>query len=68
VANHVPHVRVVLDTAVTSIGRRSRSGCGGTPSIGVRPGDELLVGVWITQPGEDVIVARRLKGRPDEEA
>jgi L-seryl-tRNA(Ser) seleniumtransferase len=63
VANHVPHVKVVLDTAVTGItgqeiSTRLREG---TPSIGVRPGDELLVGVWMMQPGDDVIVARRLK-------
>ena len=63
VANHVPHVKVVLDTAVTGItgqeiSKRLREG---TPSIGVRPGDELLVGVWMMQPGEDVVVARRLK-------
>jgi uncharacterized pyridoxal phosphate-dependent enzyme len=63
VANHVPHVKVVLDPAVTGItgqeiSKRLREG---TPSIGVRPGDELLIGVWMMQPGEDVVVARRLK-------
>ena len=63
VANHVPHVKIVLDTAVTGItgqeiSTRLREG---TPSIGVRPGDELLVGVWMMQPGDDVVVARRLK-------
>ena len=63
VANHVPHVKIVLDTAVTGItgtevSQKLREG---TPSIGVRPGDELLVGVWMMQPGEDKIVARRLK-------
>ena len=63
VANHVPHVKVVLDPAVTGItgqeiSKRLREG---TPSIGVRPGDELLVGVWMMQPGDDVVVARRLK-------
>ncbi len=63
VANHVPHVLVVLDTAVTGItgpevSRRLREG---TPSIGVRPADELLVGVWMMQPGDDKIVAARLR-------
>ena len=63
VANHVPHVQIVLDTAVTGItgqeiSKRLREGI---PSIGVRPGDELLVGVWMMKPGEDVIVARRLR-------
>ena len=33
----------------------------GTPSIGVRPGDELLIGVWMMQPGEDKVVAKRLR-------
>lgn len=63
VANHVPHVKIVLDTAVTGItgtevSQKLREG---TPSIGVRPGDELLVGVWMMQPGEEKVVARRLK-------
>ena len=63
VANHVPHVNIVLDTAVTGItgqevSKRLREG---TPSIGVRPGDELLVGVWMMEPGDDKVVARRLK-------
>jgi L-seryl-tRNA(Ser) seleniumtransferase len=63
VANHVPHVQIKLDTAVTGItgqeiSKRLREG---TPSIGVRPGDELLVGVWMMEPGEDKVVGRRLK-------
>jgi uncharacterized pyridoxal phosphate-dependent enzyme len=63
VANHVAHVKVVLDPTVTGItgqeiSKRLRDG---TPSIGVRPGDELLIGVWMMQPGDDVVVARRLK-------
>lgn len=63
VANHVPHVQIKLDPAVTGItgpevSKRLREG---TPSIGVRPGDELLVGVWMMQPGDDKVVARRLK-------
>jgi L-seryl-tRNA(Ser) seleniumtransferase len=63
VANHVPHVKIVLDTAVTGITGQeiSQKLREGTPSIGVRPGDELLVGVWMMQPGEDVVVARRLR-------
>jgi len=63
VANHVAHVKVVLDTAVTGITGQeiSKQLRDGTPSIGVRPGDELLIGVWMMQPGEETIVARRLK-------
>jgi L-seryl-tRNA(Ser) seleniumtransferase len=63
VANHVPHVQVKLDPAVAGITGQeiSKKLREGTPSIGVRPGDELLIGVWMMQPGEDVVVARRLK-------
>jgi len=63
VANHVPHVQIKLDPAVTGITGQeiSKQLREGTPSIGVRPGDELLIGVWMMQPGEDAIVARRLK-------
>lgn len=63
VANHVPHVVITLDTAVTGItgpeiSKRLREG---TPSIGVRPGEELMIGVWMMEPGDEKIVARRLK-------
>jgi hypothetical protein len=59
----VPHVKVVLDTAVTGITGQeiSKQLRDGTPSIGVRPGDELLIGVWMMQPGEEKTVARRLR-------
>ena len=59
----MPHVQITLDTAVTGITGQeiSKQLREGTPSIGVRPGDELLVGVWMMQPGDDVVVARRLK-------
>ena len=34
----------------------------GDPSIGTRAENEsLVIGVWMMQPGEDAIVARRLK-------
>jgi L-seryl-tRNA(Ser) seleniumtransferase len=63
VANHVPHLQIKLDTAVTGItgqevSKRLREG---TPSIGVRPGDELMIGVWMMQPGEEKVVAARLR-------
>ena len=62
-ANHVPHLQIRLDTAVTGITGQevSRLLREGTPSIGVRPGDELMVGVWMMQPGEEKIVATRLR-------
>jgi uncharacterized pyridoxal phosphate-dependent enzyme len=63
VANHVPHVAITIDRAAAGItgpevSRKLREG---TPSIGVRPGDELLIGVWMMEPGEEKIVARRLR-------
>jgi L-seryl-tRNA(Ser) seleniumtransferase len=63
VANHVPHVAVKIDQAVAGITGQevSRKLREGTPSIGVRPGDELLIGVWMMEPGEDKVVARRLR-------
>ena len=34
----------------------------GEPSIGTRSeGDAVVIGVWMMQPGEDKIVARRLR-------
>jgi L-seryl-tRNA(Ser) seleniumtransferase len=34
----------------------------GEPSIGIRnEGQDLVLGVWMMRPGEDKIVARRLK-------
>ena len=63
VANHVPHLQIKLDAAVTGITGRevSRRLREGTPSIGVRPGEELLIGVWMMKPGEEKIVAQRLR-------
>jgi L-seryl-tRNA(Ser) seleniumtransferase len=63
VANHVPHVVITLDTAVTGItgpeiSKRLREG---TPSIGVRPGEELMIGVWMMEPGDEKVVAARLR-------
>jgi D-glucosaminate-6-phosphate ammonia-lyase len=63
VANHVPHVRISWDA---SKGRRPaevvRALKDGEPSIGTRSeGDSLVVGVWMMRPGEDKIVARRLR-------
>lgn len=63
VANHVPHVRVTWDAATlgitpTELSRRLREG---TPSIGVRPGGETLIGVWMMRDGEAEIVAKRLR-------
>jgi len=65
IANHVPHLRIRWDqsavktTPVEAV-RQLREG---DPSIELVPGprDHLAVGVWMLQPGEDKIVARRLR-------
>ena len=64
VANHVPHVRISWDAAAKGItptdavnGLRA-----GAPSIGTRSeGDALVIGVWMMRPGEEKVVARRLR-------
>jgi L-seryl-tRNA(Ser) seleniumtransferase len=64
VANHVPHVRISWDAAAlrmtaADVVRVLRDG---EPSIGTRSeGDAVIVGVWMMRPGEDKIVARRLR-------
>jgi L-seryl-tRNA(Ser) seleniumtransferase len=64
VANHVPHVRISWDAAARGITptdavNRLRAG---EPSIGTRSeGDALVIGVWMMRPGEEKIVARRLR-------
>jgi L-seryl-tRNA(Ser) seleniumtransferase len=64
VANHVPHVRISWDggdkglmpSAVVTALRD------GEPSIAIRSeGPALVIGVWMMRPGEDKIVARRLR-------
>jgi L-seryl-tRNA(Ser) seleniumtransferase len=64
VANHVPHVRIQWDpqasrlTAAEAV-KRLRDG---EPSIGTRSeGDALVIGVWMMRPGEERIVARRVR-------
>jgi L-seryl-tRNA(Ser) seleniumtransferase len=64
VANHVPHVRISWDAAARGMTpadavNRLRAG---EPSIGTRSeGDALVIGVWMMRPGEEKIVARRLR-------
>jgi D-glucosaminate-6-phosphate ammonia-lyase len=64
VANHVPHVRISWDAAGKGItpAEAVKALRDGEPSIGTRSeGDALVIGVWMMQPGEDKIVARRLR-------
>ncbi len=71
VANHVPHVRFSWTTAGSSVlGAALRKQLrDGDPSIEIVLGDsaptadrqEVSIGVWMLQPGEAEIVARRLR-------
>jgi L-seryl-tRNA(Ser) seleniumtransferase len=76
IANHVPHLLIRFDPAVTGITTREivkalgtekpiiilNPGTGRKPGQGI-PGDAntLVVGVWMLQPGEDAIVGQRIK-------
>jgi L-seryl-tRNA(Ser) seleniumtransferase len=64
VANHVPHVRISWDAAAKGLTAADvvKVLRDGEPSIGTRSeGDAVVVGVWMMRPGEDKIVARRLR-------
>ena len=64
VANHVPHVRITWDAAARGITADNvvKALREGEPSIGTRSeGDSLVVGVWMMRPGEDAVVARRIR-------
>jgi D-glucosaminate-6-phosphate ammonia-lyase len=64
VANHVPHVRISWDAAARGMTADQVVAAlrDGDPSIGTRAdADSLVVGVWMMQPGDDAIVARRLR-------
>ena len=77
VANHVPHLLVTYDPArVRTTGlevmQKMREGKprielnpgtgGGPASVGLPGGENtIIVGVWMLQPGEDLIVGRRLR-------
>ena len=64
IANHVPHLRINWDQAkvnlkVDDVIRKMREG---EPSIELVPANDVLtVGVWMLQPGEAQIVAKRLR-------
>jgi D-glucosaminate-6-phosphate ammonia-lyase len=64
VANHVPHVRISWDAEAKKLSARDVVTAlqEGEPSIRVRGGRRgLEVGVWMMKPGEDKIVAARLR-------
>jgi len=63
VSNHVPHIRISWDggdeAAAAAVVKAMKDG---EPSIAIRNEKEaLVVGVWMMQPGEDKLVARRLR-------
>jgi L-seryl-tRNA(Ser) seleniumtransferase len=64
VANHVPHVRITWDAMTRTLKPADvvTAMRDGEPSIGTRAdGDAIVVGVWMMRPGEDRVVARRLR-------
>ena len=64
VANHVPHVRISWDAKANGLTAADavNSLRTGEPSIGTRSeGDALVIGVWMMRPGDEKIVARRLR-------
>jgi L-seryl-tRNA(Ser) seleniumtransferase len=68
VANHVPHVRVTWDATSKPLKAAAvvRAMLDGEPSIAIRSeGESLVVGVWMMQPGEEKIVAHRLRQELD---
>jgi L-seryl-tRNA(Ser) seleniumtransferase len=76
IANHVPHLLIRFDPAVTGVttGQVVEALRRGTPSIELNPNtgqkpnqgipadaNTLVVGVWMLQPGEDAIVGQRIR-------
>ena len=64
VANHVPHVRISWDAAASGMTAADvvKTLRDGEPSIGIRSEEEtVVVGVWMMRPGEEKVVARRLR-------
>jgi uncharacterized pyridoxal phosphate-dependent enzyme len=71
VANHVPHVRVTWDAAANGLTPSAVVDAmrAGEPSIAIRSeGPALVIGVWMMRPGEDKIVAKRLRQVLDKKA
>jgi D-glucosaminate-6-phosphate ammonia-lyase len=65
IANHVPHLKITWDPSdikmsVADVQKKLREG---DPSIEVVPGTDngLVIGVWMLQPGESEIVAKRVR-------
>jgi D-glucosaminate-6-phosphate ammonia-lyase len=64
IANHVPHVQITWDPSEKGMTPQDvvQALRDGEPSIGVIQGRETLtIGVWMMRPGEETIVAKRLR-------
>ena len=65
IANHVPHLRITWDQAAVGLTYKEavEQLKNGDPSIEVTPGsrDALTVAMWMLQPGEAEIVAKRIR-------
>ena len=64
IANHVPHVRISWDAAAKGMTAPDvvKALRDGEPSIGTRSeGGAVVMGVFMMKPGEDKVVARRLR-------
>ncbi len=65
IANAVPHLRIKWDPSKLniSVGEVVKRLKEGEPSIEVNPSsrENLVIGVWMMEPGEDKIVARRVR-------
>jgi len=65
IANHVPHLHLKWEQSKVKLSVRDvvRQLREGDPSIEVVPGsrESLVIGVWMMQPGDAQIVARRLR-------
>ena len=67
----MPHVRVTRDNASSGLKAAAvvRAMKDGEPSIAIRAeGEALVIGVWMMQPGEEKIVARRLRQELEKKA
>ena len=66
IANRVPHLKLVWDQSVIKISPREvqKKLREGEPSIEVNPATsdkELVIGVWMLEPGEAQVVAKRVR-------
>lgn len=66
IANHVPHVHIKWDQSVVKVSPLDvkKQLADGEPSVEATPStnkEQLVFGVWMMQPGESEIVARRVQ-------